>query len=313
MRASTFPLDQKRRLPQPSADCDENFLPITASQHQSLEPVRNLSGLSNFRTSTSSSSSRSHGPTGLTRWPLRAVLRAGPLKKRAACVRKIEQDYTGEMEPVRHVLDFVRVTIIFACPYHIALFFTLVSTRLRVVRVKNRFLEPVRDTEYRDILLNIDFEHDGTRHIVEMQLTLEVIAALKRFQHKPYAVLRQITLDHFRMADSVFRMPAEVEAPKSDPEAAGQGASVQELQLELLRQAEAISEFRKVVFEQGKVHEMAGFTSLVPAPVQFDALTLPSNEADLLDCLMCASATAQPCHNHAVLQPNESTPPDESV
>merc|ERR1712070_73302 len=130
------------------------------------------------------------------------------VKEEAACMRKVEVDYAEEVEPARCILDVVRVMIIFACPYHLATFYALLQGRVQILRVKNRFAEPVPGSEYRDVMLNVLFEHEGASQVVEMQLSLEILVALKRFQHKPYQVLRHDSLAQFVKTGVVFESPA---------------------------------------------------------------------------------------------------------
>lgn len=118
--------------------------------------------------------------------------------------RKMLIDYGGETEPARYVCDVVRATLIFADPYHLAVFYELLPKRFSVVRVKNRFASPVGDSGYRDIMLNLLFEHEGLQMVVELQLALEMLVALKNYLHHSYEVLRHATRSSFLAAPCVF-------------------------------------------------------------------------------------------------------------
>ena len=187
-------LDQSRPLPLPPTTADSaDYFPITGTSGGG-------GGAREARFSLRKCFGRRR-----TMPAIRAHLHAPmEVKKEKACLRKIEVDYAEAAEPARQVLDIVRVTVIFACPYHLTVFIALVEDHFHVVRTKNRFREPLAGSEYRDFLLNILFEHEGVRQVVEMQLSLEILMALKRFQHKPYGVLRHDTLENFRKADPVF-------------------------------------------------------------------------------------------------------------
>ena len=78
-----------------------------------------------------------------------------------------------------------------------------------MLRCKNRFRTTDENSEYRVIMLNLLFEHDGRQQAVELQLALEVLQALKHFMHKPYEVIRCNDLSEFCLSKHVFMDKAD--------------------------------------------------------------------------------------------------------
>jgi len=134
-------------------------------------------------------------------------LRLGPLKDRLRSEYKIAADYGGCAWPqAAHLLDIVRCAVAFDDPYALLAFAEYLGTQMQISRVKNRFRSFVPgetvsqgstpESEYRDLLLNIEFTTRGTTHILEIQLALRDLAELKRWSHKPYKVERMADYQH---------------------------------------------------------------------------------------------------------------------
>jgi len=145
---------------------------------------------------------------------MRAFFRAGKLKTREACLRKLVE-YADDPVPVSRILDVVRGTVVFACPCDLALFFAFLESEFAVVRVKNRFASPIEGS-FRDVLLNFRFQQGGLGDmIVELQLSLEPFDAMKKFLHNTYKVLRCDSPDMFQQTERVFGPPEDAAGSNS--------------------------------------------------------------------------------------------------
>ncbi len=174
-----LPLDQQRPFLLNKA-CDEKQFPVsTTTARQSCLCLKN-------------------------RRRLRGYLQTAPVKGAEGIKRKILNDYGNEAEPARYVCDVVRATVVFADPYNLAVFFEMLPKHFSFVRVKNRFTNPVGTSGYRDITLNLLFEHDGQQMVVELQLALEMLLALKAYLHDFYEVLRHENLASFMATQPIF-------------------------------------------------------------------------------------------------------------
>lgn len=88
------------------------------------------------------------------------------------------------------VLDYVRVTVVFADPLLLAEFcgeFRKLGSRWAVARVQNKF-KLARPLQEPPNVRAHNFEFGG--HVFELQLTLEDFALIKDYSHKPYEIVR---------------------------------------------------------------------------------------------------------------------------
>merc|ERR1712107_138756 len=101
--------------------------------------------------------------------------------------------------------------VVFACPYHLAVFAAFIESEFKVVRLRNRFSDPPEDGSIvPDVLLNFEYFHHGLTQIVELQLSLEMFFALKRFQYKPQCVLQHSDAESFVRSKEVFKAVANI-------------------------------------------------------------------------------------------------------
>lgn len=124
--------------------------------------------------------------------PRGAELRAGPPKTRRRAEEKRTNDYNERDVPAAHLLDLIRVMVFLDEPYEMSVFKAFLELRLNVVRSKNDFVEdrPAEESQYRHIICNILFAHGDVEHVVEVQLTTQEFAQLRKWSHRPYKVER---------------------------------------------------------------------------------------------------------------------------
>ena len=114
--------------------------------------------------------------------------KAGPLKSKKRIVEKVEKAYAGKYSKV---VDIVRASAVFDDASNLARLVASFSddgaTEVKVVRVKDRFSNPVSGG-YRDMLLNVRV--GDLKHVGELQLHIESIKAIKPKAHRLYDLLR---------------------------------------------------------------------------------------------------------------------------
>jgi hypothetical protein len=107
------------------------------------------------------------------------------LKGRERATEKINADYGGDAS---RLFDITRATIEYESVEKLYHGLDKISTRLVVVRLKDRFAKPL-ESGYRDILMNVRMPNG---HIGEVQLHLKQILAVKEEEHKGYEVVRSL-------------------------------------------------------------------------------------------------------------------------
>ena len=115
---------------------------------------------------------------------LRVQAKFGSAKSLARLEQKI-----GKNGKAFTVLDYARLTVVFADPLLLSVFYEELRSKLTsaIVRVNNKFVQAQNDmTQPPNIHINFEFED----HICEVQLTLEDFALIKDYSHKPYEILR---------------------------------------------------------------------------------------------------------------------------
>jgi len=124
--------------------------------------------------------------------PRGAELRVGPPKTRKRAEEKRTNDYNKKDVPAAHLLDLIRVMVVFDEPYEMSVFQSFLELRLNVVRTKNDFVEdrPAEESQYRHIICNVLFAHGDVEHVAEVQLTTQEFAQLRKWSHRPYKVER---------------------------------------------------------------------------------------------------------------------------
>jgi tetratricopeptide (TPR) repeat protein len=115
-----------------------------------------------------------------------------PLKTSESCWRKVNDDYKGDF---LMVCDVARCSVVVETEEQLArLLMAFVSgdiAGIKVVRLKNRFANPMF-TGIRDCLMNVAVTcADGTKHIAEVQLHFAAILALKGECHVYYDFFRE--------------------------------------------------------------------------------------------------------------------------
>jgi hypothetical protein len=107
------------------------------------------------------------------------------LKGRARAEEKIGSDYQGENA---RITDLARSSIEFDHPRQIEAAVQRIRERAEVVRIKDRFKNPVEG--YRDVMMNVRMPHG---HVVEIQLHLKAILEVKNGPgHALYEQIRTI-------------------------------------------------------------------------------------------------------------------------
>jgi tetratricopeptide (TPR) repeat protein len=132
---------------------------------------------------------------------------AVPLKTRANCDRKIRNDYNNNHE---RLCDIARCTIVVETEDKLAeLLVAFIEGQIEgitVVRLKNRFANPMF-TGIRDCLMNVQITcPDGTSHIGEIQLHFAPILALKETCHIYYEFFRE----YFVGTDASYKKRLEI-------------------------------------------------------------------------------------------------------
>lgn len=149
-----------------------------------------------------------------------AEIRMAPMKTRKRTEEKAKNDYKDHVYPASHVLDIVRLMVIFSDPYAMSVFAAFVPLELNIVRCKNTFLEERAegDSQYRHMILNIHFEHAGYEQVVELQLTLSEFALARKWSHRPYKVERAETIEEIQGNDPrIFQPPRKESLPLGKP------------------------------------------------------------------------------------------------
>jgi hypothetical protein len=108
-----------------------------------------------------------------------------PLKGRARAIEKAQADYGGD---VSRLVDLARSTIVCENFEQVNQALTALQSRLKVVRLKNRFENP--SGGYRDILANVELSNG---HIGEIQINLRGMLEAKEGEgHKLFEKIRSI-------------------------------------------------------------------------------------------------------------------------
>jgi hypothetical protein len=108
------------------------------------------------------------------------------LKGKERTLEKINTEYGGDAS---RITDLTRISIFYEDLDHLYQGLSLIAERSTIVRIKDRFQEPLPDG-YRDILLNLKMSNE---HIAEMQLHLNSIIAVKEGKgHDLYEQVRKI-------------------------------------------------------------------------------------------------------------------------
>jgi hypothetical protein len=119
---------------------------------------------------------------------------AAPLKSRDRCTQKAKAEYGGD---ITRLADVARCTIVVDDEVLLAELLEVLMMGMqgiRVVRLKNRFANPLF-TGIMDCLLNVSVDIGGGRkHIAEIQLHMAPILELKKDCHVPYEFFR----DYFK-------------------------------------------------------------------------------------------------------------------
>ena len=123
-----------------------------------------------------------------------------PLKSQNRALEKIASEYKGDAS---RITDLARSSVVCKTPKQVEEALAAVKSRFKTVRVKDRFKAP--QGGYRDILLNLEMPNG---HIVEMQIQLEAISAVKQgIGHRLYEEIQQIQ----RAAEKANRPFTELE------------------------------------------------------------------------------------------------------
>ena len=118
---------------------------------------------------------------------MNGVYQQGPVKKLERVQEKSDNDYKGDF---LKVIDIVRASAVFhtLVDLHNALLaLKAPGGKVKIVRSKDRVFKPL-SSGYRDVLLNITIE--GCDMVVELQLHLKDVIAVKEGAHRIYDMLR---------------------------------------------------------------------------------------------------------------------------
>jgi len=111
-------------------------------------------------------------------------------------VRAREVPSTGKEDnkPPTSVLDFARLTVIFADPLLLAQFYDELKRKFKILRVNNKFNAEAKDQQMTQPHVHINFLYE--EHVCEVQLILEDFLLIKDYSHKPYEILRRVQDKH---------------------------------------------------------------------------------------------------------------------
>lgn len=133
-------------------------------------------------------------------------LQSALMPRRVSVANAISLFFPEERLPIPPLVNTSRVTLVFTCPYHLAVFVAFSRKRFDVVQVQNGFHDSVQESE-RDVVLGVSLEFTGISQVFEVQLSLDLLWVLRCSQHSHWRVLRHATLDSFMNADPVFLGP----------------------------------------------------------------------------------------------------------
>lgn len=155
-------------------------------------PLDHLAPIS--RASGASSRSVGHAPT----WQNAFV----PCR---VSVSNVTSPYFPEERPFS-LKSASRTTLVFTCPYHLAVFVAFSRKRFEVVQVENGFRDSAPDSEH-DVVLGVSFGLTGISLVFEVQLCLDLIWTLRCSRCCHSLVLWHAKLNSFMKSDPVFHGP----------------------------------------------------------------------------------------------------------
>jgi hypothetical protein len=114
-----------------------------------------------------------------------STVSVAPLKGRERATQKVETDYEGD---TTSLVDIARASLVCKTPQQVLDAWELVNSEFTVVRVKNRFANPVGG--YRDLMLNVALSN---KHVAELQIHLEGMLEAKEYGgHQLYDIVRDL-------------------------------------------------------------------------------------------------------------------------
>jgi len=109
-----------------------------------------------------------------------------------------------------------RITLVFTCPYHLAVYLAFSRKRFEVVQVENGFRgDSFKDSDH-DVVLGVSFGHSSLSLVFEVQLSLDLMWTLRCSRRSHSLVLWHSTLNSFLGSDPVFHGPFVGCAPRRD-------------------------------------------------------------------------------------------------